>query len=66
MSKLAYKMYYQCLRKKIIRTPEHAKEVAENISKRTGKEITYYLCPFCLNYHLTSHPKDKGDHNGET
>lgn len=58
MGKLTYKMYHQCLKKKILRTKEYAEEVARKMTQKTGKEISCYLCPICLNYHLTSHPRD--------
>ena len=54
MGKLTYKKYHQCLKKKILRTEEYAKIIAQKVSKKTGKQISYYLCPLCLNYHLTS------------
>ena len=61
MGKLAHRMYHQCLKKKVLRTKEYAEALAIKISKKIGKQISYYLCPICLNYHLTSKIQEKHD-----
>lgn len=46
-----------CEGKRAFRTPQYAEKVAAYASARAHIKLRYYLCPFCLCYHLTkSHP----------
>ena len=48
------KLYKMCMHKKVIKTEEFARKLADAFSVKYGKKTTYYFCPICQNYHLTT------------
>ena len=52
-------LYKSCFHKKCYTTLEFAKEKAIQFKEMFNKDYYIYLCPVCLNYHLTTH-KRKG------
>ena len=48
---ISYKM---CFHKKVIKTADYAEKLAKEYSIRFNKNMTYYFCPICQNFHITS------------
>lgn len=44
-----------CKGKKVYTTPYHAQYAIEECYQRDSRlKLSYYVCPYCKNYHLTS------------
>lgn len=54
----AEQMLKMCLRKKKYRDLKLAKNAAKYATDKYGKLHYVYLCPLCLNYHLTTHKQE--------
>ena len=61
----AEQMYKMCFHKKKYRTLNYAIKVAKELTEKFGKRQYVYLCPLCLNYHMTTHKQEGTKYENE-
>lgn len=59
-----YQEYRQCKSKETYYTTREANASIHKLRKHTQKPLTYYKCPICHKYHLTSSSKYKENFDG--